>query len=119
VQVEQSFTDKALMSVQGTPGAKLWANEPYYQPDTRYQGVPKYMDENVNPWWPKVDCADQMPGSKDCYPEWVRAKIKADNRVSKSKWNLEDAAGPWNVPERLKKYRVSLSAQFELETKRT
>ena len=32
----------------------LWANEPYYQPATRYQGLPKYMNESINPWWPKV-----------------------------------------------------------------
>ncbi|KAG2450455.1 hypothetical protein HYH02_004957 [Chlamydomonas schloesseri] len=33
----------------GVAGARLYANEPYYQPDTLYEGLPRYMDpQRVN-----------------------------------------------------------------------
>ena len=48
MKVEMSAGERALTLVTGTPGEKLWANEPYFQPATRYQGLPKYM--NVSGW---------------------------------------------------------------------
>ena len=47
-ELKLGFMDRALTIASGTPGEKLWASEPYYQPDengeTSYQGLPRYMD---------------------------------------------------------------------------
>ena len=40
-QVTLSVKERAISLVEGTPGAALYANEPFYQPNTRYQGLPK------------------------------------------------------------------------------
>ncbi|KAG1663027.1 hypothetical protein FOA52_005718 [Chlamydomonas sp. UWO 241] len=95
----ESLHGASMGLLSGGNGAKFYANEPYFQPATRYQGVPKYMDEKVWPWWPKVDCADFLPpGAPDCYPDWVRAKMGAESKKSKS---MLEGAGPWNVETRL------------------
>ena len=86
LQVQLSAAERAASIVEGTPGAKLYANEPYYQPATRYQGLPKYMQEELHPWWPKVDCTELMAAanggeSMDCYPSWMVEKMKSDPKV--------------------------------------
>ena len=82
-QVKLSAAEKAASLVEGTPGPKLYANEPYYQPETRYKGLPKYMQEELNPWWPKVDCSDQVAADAggECYPSWTMEKMKKDPKV--------------------------------------
>ncbi|KAG1655812.1 hypothetical protein FOA52_015848, partial [Chlamydomonas sp. UWO 241] len=94
--------------LSGGNGARFYANEPYFQPATRYEGVPKYMDETVWPWWPKIDCADFLPpGAPDCYPDWVRKKMEGedggDAQMSKS---MLEGNGPWNVETRLAGYKA-------------
>lgn len=51
------------------------------QPETRYKGLPKYMNEEVNPWWPKVDCSDVMSNGSG-YAPWIIEKMKSDPKVS-------------------------------------
>lgn len=116
-------TATSLVTAVAGSNAKAWASDPYFHPETRYQGMPRYMDESVHPWWPKVDCGDvlstaaaehvafdggRQEGGKggdavaDCYPAWVRAKMERDGTVRLSKWYLEAEEGPWNVEARLK-----------------
>ena len=40
-QMKLSMAERAASIVEGTPGVKLYANEPYFQPGTRYKGLPK------------------------------------------------------------------------------
>ncbi|GAX81813.1 hypothetical protein CEUSTIGMA_g9241.t1 [Chlamydomonas eustigma] len=97
----------------GVDGAKFWASEPYYQPDTRYVGIPRYMNEKEYPWWPMVNCSDLISADTDLAggastaiysPEAVE-KMKSDKKVKMSAWYLDSAEGPWNVNQRLKSYK--------------
>lgn len=117
----------SLVTAVGGSNVKAWASDPYFHPDTRYQGMPRYMDESVHPWWPKVDCSDVLVGAaaehvafdgrknggseveaaKDCYPAWVRTRMERDGEVRPSKWYLESDDGPWNVDARLKAREVA------------
>ena len=45
----------------------------------------RYMEETLNPWWPKVDCSDLLAGGdagKACYPAWYLDRMKKDTKVS-------------------------------------
>ncbi len=120
-KVKLSAAEKAAALVEGTPGAKLYANEPYYQPGEHLYGkglpatdpahLPKYMLDELNPWWPKVDCSDILgkgDGRRaDCYPSWTVEKMKADPRVrwadeqSKANQIILDSARRFNEALRL------------------
>ncbi|GFR45476.1 hypothetical protein Agub_g6877 [Astrephomene gubernaculifera] len=44
-RVRNSVRARGSKLMSGVKGEKLWANEPYYQPATRFQGRPGYMDD--------------------------------------------------------------------------
>eukprot|EP00798_Chlamydomonas_sp_ICE-L_P013937 gene13937-19871_t len=117
MKVDMTMKNRADALVCGTPGEKLWANEPYYQPATRYKGMPKYMDENKVPTSVLIDISKpttsiDKPGTEN--PELIR--MLESDFVPKSKGSKGSlyapglyvyvlATGLWNVNARLKEYK--------------
>eukprot|EP00798_Chlamydomonas_sp_ICE-L_P009350 gene9350-16473_t len=95
MKVNMTLEDRAEALVCGTPGEKLWANEPYYQPATRYEGMPKYMDEKKVPTSVVVDISD---------PDTLMSMLDSDSDP-RSKGSVS-APGLWNVNARLKEYKI-------------
>lgn len=42
MKVEQSLGSRMMSALTGTPGEVLWVNEPFYQPGSRYEGLPRW-----------------------------------------------------------------------------
>eukprot|EP00798_Chlamydomonas_sp_ICE-L_P010358 gene10358-8295_t len=111
MKVNMTMGDRAKALICGTPGEKLWANEPYYQPATLYEGLPKYMKEKKYPTSVQFDISD--PRTKVPTSVLIDTSINSpalkdmleDDYDPKSKGSAA-APGLWNVHARLKGYKT-------------